>query len=350
MVWCDCPSKYEAAGVCYTFGRCCQYIGYHPANPTATGNSRLNPLMQPVSDRHTQVEIPDDLQLAERAAQGDHESRGLVSQLADPLIRYQTKHLCRKFCQGNFSHYRCTLDVKWEHQNSEAPFCEWGNASYGWMLEDLTGPKRLRRYQGKNGASLKDYLFQIANSLPFYERWKDWRFARRINVPTYVQALHEKANKVFYAMVSGDTPAMIAQKVGLAETEVLHLSREIITQLHQRNRLHLLNPPQTVSLSQSWDESSEENQETDIPVAPPDLGQLQMNEKLWQAWDQLNAVEQFVLEAMLIDEQDANDVLAALEKLGLSLEEGKPAATADRQKLYYFRRKTLARLLKLMEL
>jgi hypothetical protein len=52
---------------------------------------------------------------------------------------------------------------------------------------------------------------------------------------------------------------------------------------------------------------------------------------------------------MLIDELDANEVLAALIKLDISLAEGVPAEQSNRQQLYYFRRKALAKLAQLME-
>ena len=62
------------------------------------------------------------------------------------------------------------------------------------------------------------------------------------------------------------------------------------------------------------------------------------------AWQQLDAVEQYVLEALVIEQQDASDVLQALKTMRLSIKKGVPAEDTDRQQLYYFRRKTLARL------
>ena len=55
-------------------------------------------------------------------------------------------------------------------------------------------------------------------------------------------------------------------------------------------------------------------------------------------------MEQFVLEALLIDEQEAMDVLTALKTLGISIKDGVPPEEVDRQQLYYFRRKALAKL------
>ena len=52
---------------------------------------------------------------------------------------------------------------------------------------------------------------------------------------------------------------------------------------------------------------------------------------------------------MLIDELDAKEVLAALIKLNICLTDDVPAEQTNRQQLYYFRRKTLAKLAQLME-
>ena len=69
-----------------------------------------------------------------------------------------------------------------------------------------------------------------------------------------------------------------------------------------------------------------------------------VNDRLRQAWSKLDAVEQFVLEAMIIEEQDAEDVLEALQSLDVSIKPGVAAADTNRQQLYYFKRKALSRL------
>ena len=56
-----------------------------------------------------------------------------------------------------------------------------------------------------------------------------------------------------------------------------------------------------------------------------------------------------MLEAMLIEEQDALDILAALNKMNISIKQGVAAEDTTRQQLYYFRRKCLAKLASLME-
>ena len=292
----------------------------------------------------------DQVQLAKQAAQGDPQARATVNEQVHHIITYQTDRFCKRFCRENQYYYICTLPSPWGSPAKDAPLCEWGNASYAWMLEDLTNENRLRQFEGKNGARLSDYIYHIANSLPFYERWKDWRFGRRVHVPTYIQELSPDASRIFLALRSGDNIANIAQRLGKSEHDVEQLCQQIVVTLTQRNRLHLLDPPNTVSLNDlNRHDDEEEFSETDLPFFDLDPEEKETNHKLWQAWQHLSTVEQFVLEAMLIDEQDANDVLAALKKLDLAIADGVPAAQTNRQQLYYFRRKSLAKLAELMD-
>jgi hypothetical protein len=286
--------------------------------------------------------------LAQDAANGDSHARKKVNELAHPIITYQTERFCKRFCAENKFLYRCTLPSPWGGAPKDALLCEWGNASYAWMLNDLTNESRLGKFEGKHGARLQDYLYRIANSLPFYERWKDWRFGRRVHVPDYVKELDPDAVKVFYALRQGDSPALIAQAHNLSPEHADRVAQKIIITLTRRNRLHLLNPDREQSLSQSTDKCADGDEgaaaDQDIPAHDPDPVQVERCEQLHTAWQQLTAVEQFVLEAMVIDDQDANDVLAALKKLNISIKDNVAAQDTDRQQLYYFRRKTLAKL------
>lgn len=290
----------------------------------------------------------EHVQLARKAAQGDAAARKTVNELIDHIIAYQTDRFCKRFCRENQYYYICTLPKPWGSPKKEAQMCEWGNASYAWMLEDLTNPNRLRQFEGKNGARLNDYIYRIANSLPFYERWKDWRFGRKVHVPTYIQDLSPEASKVFFALRSGDSIANIAQNVGRGEQYTEDLCQRIVITLTKRNRLHLLDPPTAVSLTDLKQKDDEDCSEGDLPFFDLDPEQKETNSRLWQAWKELSAVEQFVLEAMLIDEQDASDVLSALIKLDISIADGVPADKTNRQQLYYFRRKSLAKLAEIM--
>ncbi len=308
--------------------------------------------MKAPENKDTEYPAGGNVELAHGAARGDQEARTRVSEIAHPIITFQTSRFCKRFCNDNRYRYHCTLagpqGAAPGTAATDAHYCEWGNASYGWMLDDLTRPERLQRFQGNNGASLGDYLYHIANSLPFYERWKDWRFGRKVHVPTYIREMDSDADRVFYALRAGDTVPLIAQKTGRNESEIDELAQRILVELTRRKRLHLLNPPSTVSLSGSGED------EDDTAMVQADVASFdtapevhEQNAQLRAAWEQLDAVEQFVLEATLIEDQDANEVLAALKKLDIRIAEGVPAADTDRQQLYYFRRKTLAKLGKL---
>jgi hypothetical protein len=288
--------------------------------------------------------------LAQAAAAGDAQARATINREIQSIIDFQNSRFCKRFCHNNRYHHKCTLDEAWNRAPSDATLCEWGNAGYAWMLEDLTSSKRLQTFTGKGGARLFDYIYRIANSLPFYERWKDWRFGRKLHVPTYVQNLDPLAGQVFYALREGNNPQLIAQKLCISETRAEGLCHEIIIVLTQKNRLHLLDPPKTVALSDlnKDDATNTTNADADLPSFDLTPEQREDIERLKFAWQKLAAVEQYVLEAMVIEEQDANDVLTALSKLGISLQDGVAAGETNRQQLYYFRRKTIAKLANLV--
>jgi len=293
-----------------------------------------------------------DLELARRAADGDPAARRRVNELAHPMIRYQSGQFCPRFCHDNLRHFQCTLPDRPPPGRGDTPLCEWGNASYGWMLDELTRPARLRRFKARDGASLGSYFFQIANSLPFYERWKDWRLGRRAHVPTYLQDLSPHAAAIFHALRRGDTVALIAQQLGLAETTVDHIVQQMVITLTRRQRLHLLDPPREVSLQAGGGATDDDDAPMEMDIACEDLApeERDARQRVQRAWAQLDATEQFVLEAMLIDGQDADAVLAALKQLNIALNERVPAADTDRQQLYYFRRKAVAKLARLSRL
>ncbi|HEY9050635.1 MAG TPA: hypothetical protein VIQ03_03765 [Gammaproteobacteria bacterium] len=293
-----------------------------------------------------QSSTQDQLALAQSAASGEKNAREQVNAMVQPLIDFQTSRFCKRFCNENQYLYRCTLKPPMGSMHPDAAWCEWGNASFGWMLNDLSHENRLLKYQGINGAGLFDYFYQIANSLPFYERWKDWRFGRKVHVPTYIQALSPDANKVFLALRAGDNIAMIAQKLSRSVSDIEQLAQSIIHVLTEKKRLHLLNPPKLVSMTESFDDLDADQSDRQIELASYDepIDLQEDKQRLQQAWSKLDPVEQFVLEALLIDEEDADDVLAALGKLQLSIKKGVAADQTNRQQLYYFRRKTLAKL------
>ena len=298
-----------------------------------------------------QDSIEDQRALAQRAAQGDETARRQINGQMDRVIRYQCRRFCVRFCRENRYRYRCTLVPPVSPVLQQGDLCEWGNASYGWMLDELCGSQRLLKYEGRKGAGLFAYLYQIANSLPFYERWKDWRFGRHIHVPTYVQALAPDAGRVFLLLRANEPVEQIAQQLNQPLSHIEDLAQKIILLLTQKNKLHLLNPPRTVSLTESADESvgsdgSASQRELADYDEPFDV--QQQKQQLQRAWQKLSPEQQFVIEALTLDGQDAKQVLQALVSMDISIRKGVAPRDSSIQQLYYFRRKALARLAELM--
>ncbi len=292
----------------------------------------------------------EDISLARRAAQGNYDARKKVYSLVQPVIDFQTNRFCRRFCAENQHLYRCSLSQPVGSTKSDSMLCEWGNGSYGWMLDDLCKADRLLKYEARNGAGLFGYLYSIANSLPFYERWKDWRFGRKQRVPTYIQSISEQAGKVFYALRSQSDLQAIAQQLAIPLAEVEVLARQIVATLTKRHKLYLLDPPQLSSLTGTGqDEQDGSTHQIDVATFDEPAEQYQQRELLQKAWNKLDAVEQFVLEALVVEEQDAGEVLEALLALDISIKPGVSAKDTNRQQLYYFRRKSLSKLAGLIE-
>lgn len=281
--------------------------------------------------------------IIERTVDGEREARALVSGICHPLIDFQTNRFCRRYCSQNKYQYNCTLSPPAAGLNDDAVLCEWGNASYAWMLDDLGSDNRLKAYRGENGASLRNYLYFIVNSRPFYERWKNWRFGRRIHVPSYIEKIDEKAKQVFLALRAGDGAELIAQNLGLSIGRAQALADLILIELTKRKRLYLLDPPKTNTFSELQSSDSEDGDQSFGEVEGQQVLNLE-NEALLDAWQKLSGVEQFVLEAMLVDEQEAEDVLFALRKMKIELKKGLSPEKANKQHLYYFKRKCLAKL------
>lgn len=291
------------------------------------------------------------LKLAQSAAQGQKSARQQVNQMIHPVIDYQTAIFCKRFCDHNRYLYRCSLSKPIGSARSDALLCEWGNASYGWMLDDMTHVKRLQKYQARNGASLFDYLYQIANSLPFYERWKDWRFGRKVHVPTYIQAIGPLAKSVFYALRSSIDLPLIAQKLSTSLQQIENISVQIVSALTHHNRLYLLDPPRHQSLTAVADEDEAampSSSQTDLAYQDETIDRQDDSIYLNRAWSKLDAVEQFVLEALVVNEQDAQSVLYALKKMDIGIKKGVIAEQTTLQQLYYFKRKSLNKIAELL--
>ncbi|GMR01472.1 MAG: hypothetical protein BMS9Abin19_0862 [Gammaproteobacteria bacterium] len=287
----------------------------------------------------------ENIQLARDAAENDAPARKRVNDLIAPVIHYQTNRFCKRFCKENRSRFKCTLNSPIGSPPSDANLCEWGNGSYAWMLNDLSSANRLKKYQANNNATLFDYCYVIANSLPFYERWKDWRFDRKVYVPSYIQALGKTAVTVFYALRSQQSIEQISQQISQSVDQTKELSREIVKLLTQKNKLFLLNVSQNISLTQDTDDANAQSSvESETATYDKPIETYEENLLLSKIWKNLSPIEQFIIEALVIEEQDAQIVLNTLKKLNLSFKAGVIAEDLDRQQLYYFRRKTLAKL------
>ena len=288
-------------------------------------------------DKGTQ-ETRSDLGLAQAAAGGDPQARQQVNELVHPMIVFQLAKFCKRYCGSHRSLYRCSLPAqRWGSADREALLCEWGNGGYGWMLMDLTNDQRLLAFEGRDGASLKSYLFCIINSLPFYQRWQEWRLGRRMHIPDYVAALHAQAPAVFRAMRKHESMAQIASDLALAEAEVRDIARRIFMELNTRKSLWLLDSQQEHSLEEIEEQGHEPAYEA------TDFVGLQLGERLRSARAGLEPLEQFVLQSMVVEQRDALSVLSALQADG----EAQVLGPWDRQRLYYFKRKCLARLARL---
>ena len=132
---------------------------------------------------------------------------------------------------------------------------------------------------------------------------------RRIHVPTYIQDISPHAASIFYALRSHQELVFISQQLALPLTEINRLSQLIINTLTRRNRLYLLDPP----VSQSLNSGSDEEQvgtadQMDIPYLDEPIEDQLEKDNINSAWKKLDVIEQFVLESLVIDEQDALSV------------------------------------------
>ncbi len=297
--------------------------------------------------------------LLRKAGDGDPSSRNTINEVARPYIQFQTDRFCRRFCQNQHLSARCTLSPpqgKPKSSRASDTLCDKANASYGWMLDDLTNENRLQRIRAESISQLAAYFKTTANSLPFYERWKNWRFDRRVHVPEYIAEIDEYAKVVFLQLRSGNNFEMIAQAVGADESHVRSVVDKILIELTQRKRLHLLNTPKTMTFSElnasgnyteqhSTEDDNGSAEFEDHSLSPETLA---YSMQIRKAWDQLDDIEQYIVESLVIENQDANTVLKTLAYLEIPLKKSNSHLQNDRQQLYYFKRKTLEKLQKIL--
>lgn len=296
----------------------------------------------------------DVQRLLKHAADGDKAARKTINTVVNPFIEFQTDKFCRRFCQNSFRDARCTLTPpqgSFRGVRSEDILCDKANASYAWMLDELTNKQRLSKIRAENTAQLGSYFKTTVNSLPFYERWKNWRFERRIHVPTYICEIDEQAKSIFLQLHSNRDTRIIAQNLGLSENTVRSTAEAILITLTQRKRLHLLNPTRTFNFSDITSTNDNDGEEGNPQTESLEISDTQFSpenliysSQIKSAWMQLSELEQYIIEALVIEEQDAIVVLKTLATLDISLKQNQSSQHNNRQQLYYFKRKSLEKL------
>jgi len=293
-------------------------------------------------------DLSNDVALARRAANGSVEDRKIIIKQIGPVIDQKTEQFCKKHCSDNWRRYVCTLFPNRGSREKTAPLCEWGNASYEWMLHDLTKPSRLLTFDGRGETGLMGYLGTIAKSGMFFERWKDWRWGRRVRVPVYIDAINPIAGKVYLLRRDEHDFADIAQRLNQSLAEIEHTAKCISIALTRRSRLYLLNPPKEQSLTglgqHDNDDASSQEQQGDIADMDATEEQMELQRIIRETMNKLSPEEQFVLEAMVIDGLGAKYVLEAFCTLGISIRKGIAPEDTTLQQLFHFKRKTVGKL------
>jgi len=275
---------------------------------------------------------------------GNRDAKKRLVEALTPIINRQTSIFCKRYCYDQHYTYQCTLQPPLRKAQKNTTLCEWGNASYEWMLSELSNDARLNKFEGRDGAKLINYLFVIANSIPFYERWKDWRFGNHVYVPVYIKDLHPKAGQIFRGLKAQTNLPTLAQQAGLALDEITSIARKITRDLIARNRLHLLVATTELAVDHTGENAHEFSvaADTTAPEVAEDI------HKMSAVFNQLPAVEKFVLESFYVDELSAKEILRTLDHIDWQ-QAGLDKLIQDVQQLYYVRRKSLVRLLDLYQ-
>lgn len=295
-----------------------------------------------------------DVELARAAASGQDTARSEISRRIDRIIRQASIELCKKYCREHRFTYICTLDDNWGLGSAEAVLCEWGNGSYAWMLDDLARDERLMKFEGKGDATLEAYWSTIVRSNAFVQRWQAWRFGGRLRAPEYIKKLDPDAGKLFFMLRDQQPLAMAVQSLGREPADIEQLASRIVIELTKRKQLKLLDKDMTLSMTgmqAGSDDEAEADTEYQVPIQDRDAAESELEGMIRAGWSGLDAVEQFVLTAMIVDKMKAKQVLAELQQQGLELpgKGGKNAEKSDKQReqqLFYFTRKCLEKLRK----
>ena len=274
--------------------------------------------------------------------------RGRVLCCVEHLIDKRVSQLCKEHCQQHRYEYYCTVDAKWGVSNNEAALCEWGNATYAWTMEDLLKYNRIKAFAGQSNESVIKYFSKIIHSHVFKERFKDWRFGRRIRVPEYIKGIDKDAQRIYWRLRDNDEPENIAQQLGRTSGEVALVVAQINKELHKRNKLHLLHGHTTISIDTGCNDETSSEDSTDLMSLGLDRFEIQQaKDDVFNAYRQLTWKEQYLIDAMIVDGLKAASVLQALRAMGISLSDNDSVEAMSEQKIYYFLRKTVLKLKKL---
>jgi hypothetical protein len=275
--------------------------------------------------------------------------RQIFSQL-EALINKRATQLCKDFCYHNRYEYTCTVDKNWTLAKEDSALCDWGNASYVWITEDLLKLKSLRELGNESPQSAIKCSSKVLHSQVFKERFKDWRFQRRIRVPDYIKVLDADAKKIYWSLCDNDVPDNIAQQLGRPVSEINIIISQIQKELLKRKKSYLLDNNKVSSLDAAGAEVSAENLTSLIVQQGQSVEGAQLTEAVMQAYAKLDWKEQYIIDAMVIGGLKAASVLEALQSMNVSLDNKTPATELTDQKIYYFLRKTILKLKNLSNL
>jgi len=265
--------------------------------------------------------------------------------LIDRLIVPRVNKLCKEYCYQNRRQYKCTLDKSWGSLDQQAALCDWGNGTYTWMLEELLHIRRLEKLvNAENAESIQKYYSKIIHSLPFFERFKNWRFQRRIQIPSYIKAIDPLAHKVFWSLIDYDSVENMAQRLGRSEKDIATIIRKINIQLQKHNSRRLIEPAVLISMTSITSEVDDGVVEMDIADNTNNPEENALKQQTLRVLQMLDWKEQFVVKSMIIQGISANDVLAVLVEQNISVVSGTEPEQQNTAQLYYFLRKCITKL------
>lgn len=260
------------------------------------------------------------------------------------IIEQHIDNMCKKLCFDSCNKFQCTLNKNWGQAPKDAPLCEWGNGTYDWMLGELTNIQTQNLLKQRKIYAVENYFRKIVTSIPFWERYKNWRFQRRIRVPEYIKSIDIDACKVFWLLYDQHPVENIANKLSRAECDTRSLVNRIIKVLHERKKSYLLEKNTEFPLSNFTEGEDQEIWYAEGSCAHK--AELELRELVLKEYQRLTWQEQYILDVMVIDNLSAKAVLKTLQESAISLDDKTSSNDLNIQSIYYFLRKTLIKLKK----